>query len=238
MDRQTSTVAMGQQIHRLVRELTGRQDPYRELKDRFNELALSLMPEMRQLVAESDNQLETAVRLAIAGNIIDFGVNAAVEDSHLHESIEFALKVPLLGSIEKFAAALDAADSILYLADNTGEIVFDRLLVEQLENVTVAVRGGPVINDATMVDAEFAGLTDIVRVIDNGNDAPGTILADCSDEFQHEFERASLVIAKGQGNYESLIDSDKNIAFLLRAKCSVIAHNVGCDLGSFILRMR
>jgi uncharacterized protein with ATP-grasp and redox domains len=238
MDRGTSTVAMGQRIHRLVRELTGRSDPYRELKDRFNNLALSLMPEMRRLVAAADNPLETAVRLAIAGNIIDFGVNAAVEDSHLHESIEFALKVPLLGDIDVFAQAVSDAESILYLADNTGEIVFDSLLVEMLENVTVAVRGGPVINDATMCDAEVAGLTKITRVIDNGNDAPGTILDDCSPEFQQEFEKASLVIAKGQGNYESLIDNQKHIAFLLRAKCNVISHNIGCDLGSFVLRMR
>lgn len=238
MDMETSTVAMGQQIHRVVRELTGRKDPYRALKDKFNALALELMPELTQRVEQSDNPLETAVRLAIAGNIIDFGVNSEIDESHMHESIEFALHVPLNGDIDELSEAINKAESILYLADNTGEIVFDRLLVEQLPQgrVTVAVRGRPVINDATMHDAEIAGLTDIVEVIDNGDDAPGTILHSCSDSFQERFESASLIIAKGQGNYESLIDISKNIAFLLRAKCSVIADNTGCELGSFILR--
>jgi uncharacterized protein with ATP-grasp and redox domains len=240
MGLNTSTVAMGQQIHRLVRKLTGQIDPYRELKDKFNALALELMPELSQRVNESANPLETAVRLAIAGNIIDFGVNSKIDESHMHESIDFALKVPLQGDVAEFAKEIDAADTILYLADNTGEIVFDRLLIEQLplEKLTIAVRGRPVINDATMHDAKVAGLTELAPVIDNGDDAPGTILESCSADFCRQFESASLIIAKGQGNYESLIDSKKNIAFLLRAKCSVIAHNTGCELGSFILRMK
>ncbi|MCK4815836.1 DUF89 family protein, partial [bacterium] len=127
---------------------------------------------------------------------------------------------------------------ILYLADNAGEIVFDRLLIEQLpyEKITVVVKGKPVINDATMDDAEFAGLTEIVEVFDNGSDAPGTILQDCSQTFRDRFEDADLVIAKGQGNYETLSEVDKDIFFLLKVKCFIIARDIDCEVGEMILQ--
>jgi uncharacterized protein with ATP-grasp and redox domains len=239
MDVSVSTVAMGQQIHRLVRRLTGMEDPYRELKDRFNLLALKLLPELRQIVQDSVRPLDTAVHLAIAGNIIDFGVKSKVDDEHLHHSIRMALEAPLSGDITDFEQKVDAAENILYLADNAGEIVFDRLLIEQLpmERVTLAVRGRPVINDVTRHDAEVAGLTELVKVIDNGDDAPGTILGNCSTEFREHFDAADLVIAKGQGNYESLMGVEgSSIIFVLRAKCSVIADDIGCELGSFVIK--
>ena len=239
MDVATSTVAMGRRIHSLVRELTGKEDPYFELKEKFNRLALGLLPELRRLTEKSEDPLDTALHLAIAGNIIDFGVKSEVDDSHLHDSIEAALQAPLKGDASRLKALIEDAADILYLADNCGEIVFDRLLIEQLptEKVTVAVRGRPVINDATFHDAEMAGLPEIVEVIDNGYDAPGTILEECSPEFQAKFSAADLVIAKGQGNYESLMGRNKTIAFLLRAKCGVIADNIGCDLGGFVLKI-
>ena len=123
------------------------------------------------------------------------------------------------------------------LTDNAGEIVFDRLLIEQLpaENITVVVRGKPVINDAMMEDASIAGLPQIVEVINNGSDAPGTILESCSEKFRHRFEKADLIIAKGQGNYETLSDVDKNIFFLLKVKCPVIAEHLGCEIDAIIL---
>ena len=113
------------------------------------------------------------------------------------------------------------------------EIVFDRLLIEQLprEKVTLVVRGAPVSNDATMIDAEDTGLTKLLEVIDNGSDAPGTILDDCSHAFRERFDSADLIIAKGQGNYESLSEVEKDIYFLLKAKCPVIARDLGCEVG-------
>jgi len=110
--------------------------------------------------------------------------------------------------------------------------------VEQLPaaKVTVAVRGTPVINDATMADARVAGLTEIVEVIDNGSDAPGTILEDCSDLFRERFGNADLIIAKGQGNYETLSSSRGNVFFVLKAKCPVIAAHLGCRVGDLILK--
>ena len=135
------------------------------------------------------------------------------------------------------AEAAAKAERILYLADNAGEIVLDQLLIEQLprERITVAVRGAPVLNDATMEDARSTGLTKLVRVIDNGMDAPGTLLDLCSAEFVAAFQNADLIISKGQGNFESLIDHcGANIYFLFMAKCGLVADRVGCPLGSFV----
>jgi len=238
MDLRRSPPAMAQRIHRLIRDLTGRSDPYRQSKDRFNLLALELYTELEARVGRSGNPLETAVRLAIAGNVMDMGVNSRLAEHEVHEAIDEALKVPFDGDVETFGKAISRAKDILFVADNAGEIVFDRLLIEQLpvEKVTVAVRGFPVINDATMKDAEAAGLTALVEVIDNGSDAPGIILGDCSDEFRGRFDAADLIVAKGQGNYETLSDVDKDIFFILKAKCPVIARDLGCEVGSLVLR--
>ena len=238
MNLRQSPPAMAQRIHRLIRELTGQADPYREIKDRFNRLALDLYPQLKVQIEGSGDRLEMAVRLAIAGNVIDMGVNNHLTDEHIHEAIDHALKTPFDADLASFREAVSIAKNILYLADNAGEIVFDKLLIEQLplEKVTVAVKGLPIINDATMADAETAGLTELVEVIDNGSDAPGTILDDCSEAFRQRFDEADLVIAKGQGNYETLSDVDKDIFFILKAKCSVIARDLGCQVGSLILR--
>jgi len=239
LDMSQSPPLIGQQIHRLIRELVGKDDPYRKIKKRFNNLALKLYPELRKQIVDSNDRLETAIRLAIAGNIIDFGVNNSLEESHVKETISDSLSGYLdPKQIQGFKDAVNAAEKILYLADNAGEIVFDRLLIEQLpcEKVTVVVKGKPIINDATMEDAGVAGLTRIVEVIDNGSDAPGTIMESCSQEFRHRFTNADLIIAKGQGNYETLSDVNKSIFFILKAKCPVIARDLRCEVGEMILR--
>ena len=182
--------------------------------------------------------METAIRLVIAGNVIDFGVNSHLSETQVRESITYALSAPLEGNVEEFCSALSGVEHILYLADNAGEIVFDRLLIEQLPagKVTVAVKGFPAINDATLADAEAAGIHEVAEVIENGSDAPGTILDDCSESFRDRFDQADLVIAKGQGNYETLSEVDKDIYFLLKAKCPVIARDIGCQEGAMILK--
>lgn len=238
MDLSQSPPAMAQKIHRFIREMTGVDDPYLEVKNRFNELALQLYPNLKQQVEASIDPIETAVRLAIAGNIIDFGVNSAVEPSQVEQTIAESLTDPLdTGSLELFKDAISQAKDILYLGDNAGEIVFDRLLIEQLpfEKITFVVKGGPILNDAVMKDAQNVGLTDVVDVIDNGSDAPGTILNGCSEMFRRRFDDADLIIAKGQGNYETLSDVDKNIFFLVRPKCNVLARHLDCEIGSLVL---
>jgi uncharacterized protein with ATP-grasp and redox domains len=230
--------AIGQQIHRRIRELTGNLDPYRDLKKCHNRFAMELYDLLEPTVHSTEAPLETAVRLAIAGNIIDLGVKTLVSDSDIQKTINDSLTASFdRAMVEQLRSDAECAQNILYLVDNAGEIAFDRLLIEQLptEKITVVVKGKPVINDATMEDAEFVGLTDIVEVIDNGSDAPGTILETCSQNFRDRFEEADLVIAKGQGNYETLSDLDKNIFFILKAKCPVIARDIGCEIGDMIL---
>ncbi|AQQ71379.1 hypothetical protein SMSP2_01752 [Limihaloglobus sulfuriphilus] len=239
VDMTLSPPAIAQQIHRRIRSIVGSEDPYFEMKQRFNRLAMEIFSELESDIAESANPLETAMRLAIAGNIIDCGVKSSIPEKEIRKVINESLTADFeAGELDNFRRDVANAESILYLTDNAGEIVFDKLLIEQLptEKITVAVRGFPVINDATMEDAEFAGLTDMVKVIDNGSDGPGTILDTCSDEFLDCFNAASLVIAKGQGNYESLSDVDKDIFFILKVKCPVIASDIGCEVGKMILK--
>ena len=236
MNLRKSPPLMAQRIHRMIRQMTGDNDPYRDIKDRFNHFALELYPELKERIEQSREPLDTAIRLAIAGNIIDSGVIHHINETLVHNAIEHALTAPLAGDPEQFREAVSEAKDILYLADNAGEIVFDRLLIEQmpLEKITLAVKGSPVINDACLADARATGIADLVEVIDNGSDAPGTILAECSEGFKRRFENADLIIAKGQGNYETLSDVKKDIFFVLKAKCPVIAHHIGCEKGSLV----
>jgi len=237
MDLDTSPPVLGQAIHRSIREITGVRDAYRTAKDRWNRLALNLLPELSVRIESAADPMMMAARLAIAGNVIDMGVNSRITEADLNRALIQAMEEPLAGNWEEFAAIAADARTILYLADNAGEIVFDRLFIESLSpgRVIVAVRGAPVINDATMDDARTAGLLDIVEVMDNGSDAPGTVLEDCSPEFLNCFESADLIIAKGQGNYETLSDEQRNMAFLFKAKCPVIAAYVGIPVGTHVL---
>lgn len=238
MDMRMAPPAMGQQIHRLIRQCTGQGDPYRRVKDHFNRFAMDLYPDLMVRVERSSDPLATAVRLAIAGNVIDFGVNSTLSESALRETIERAMTDPLRGSVDGLRDAAAEADDILYLADNAGEIVFDRVLIETLptEKITVVVKAQPVINDATIEDARAAGLTDRVAVMDNGSDAPGTLLGECSETFRRRFREADMVIAKGQGNYETLSEAARPVFFILMAKCPVIAGHLGCEQGSLIVQ--
>ena len=238
LDMSQTPPVIAQKIHRLIRELIGNIDPYYEIKQSFNRLAMRVCDELKTSLEICEDPLEAAVRLAIAGNIIDLGVKASIKESDVEKILRDCLTADFENQeLEEFRSAVSGAEKILYLTDNAGEIVFDRLLIEQLgcEKITAAVRGGVIINDATMEDAEMVGLTDIVEVIDNGSDAPGTILETCSQAFLDRFADADLIIAKGQGNYETLSDVNKNIFFILKAKCSVIARDLGCEVGEMIL---
>ena len=224
----------GQEFHRWLRHTTGVPDPYRAAKDRFNMMALAMLPDLAAEIERAPDPFTLAVRLAIAGNLIDMGVNGDIPEGLVRQSLENALSEAFRGDIEELRQEIARADSILYLADNAGEIVFDRLLIQQLplDRVTLVVRGGPVINDATLIDARVAGLHDIVNVTDNGSDAPGTILPDCSHDFRERFARADLVIAKGQGNFETLSETVGNMFFLFKVKCSVVSGQVDLPIGT------
>jgi uncharacterized protein with ATP-grasp and redox domains len=238
-DARQTPPAIGQQIHRMIRQVTGNPDPYRQRKHDSNVLAMQLYPQLKDRIRSSNNPLETAVRLAIAGNIIDFGLYSSLEAADVTVAIDRALADGWdAGCLEEFTRAVTDASTILYIGDNAGEIIFDRLLVEELpqEKITFAVKAAPVLNDATRDDAEMTGLTGLVDVVENGSDAPGTILESCSADFRERFERSDLIITKGQGNYESLSGVDKDMFFILMAKCPVIAADLRCDTGQMILR--
>jgi hypothetical protein len=237
MDLDQSPPVVAQRIHRRVRELLGVEDPYREAKQRQNRMALAMLPELKTRVDSAADPWLMAMRLAIAGNVIDTGVQGDVSSDDVRQSIHQALRETFIGDAETLRQAAKKARRILYLADNAGEVVFDRLLIERLSpmRVTVAVRGAPVINDATLADARAAGLHKIVEVIDNGSDAPGTLLDDCSPEFCRRFDEADLILAKGQGNYETLCDHTHNVFFLFQAKCLVIADRLQTPLGTHMV---
>jgi uncharacterized protein with ATP-grasp and redox domains len=198
--------AIAQVVHRIIRDETGNTDPYRNVKSNFNKLALAMINKPECNINSADDPFSAAVRLAIAGNVIDCGAKTGLTENGVEKDMKTALSQGIIGDIDKLRNALESAKSVLYITDNAGEIVFDRPLIDYIgrDRVTVAVRGIPVLNDATMEDAEEAGLTEMVNVIDNGSDAPGTILSDCSQIFLQHFNNADLIIAKGQGNFESL----------------------------------
>lgn len=237
IDFTLSPPVIAERIYQRLKALTGVEDPYHALKDRFNRMALDILPSLAAKVDAAPKPLTMAARLAIAGNVIDLGANGGLTESDVLAAIENVLSEPFFGDLDKFEQALSKAERILYLADNSGEIVIDRLLIGQLrgKHLTLAVRGGAIINDATLADAQASGIHELCEVIDNGSGAPGTVLKECNQRFSETFKAADLIIAKGQGNYETLCDVAANIFFLFKVKCPVVASQIGLDMGTHAL---
>ena len=225
------------QVHALVRELTGKEDPYMKVKQESTEKALSLLPELRRIVAEADDPLDAAIRISIAGNIIDLGPSPEYD---LWEVVERVQKQPMaIDRMAELKAAIEKASSILYLGDNAGEAVFDKVLIEVLDKpVTYVVKGGPVLNDVTLQDALDAGLDEVAEIIDNGNQIIGTLVSAGSPAFLERFNNAELILSKGMGNYETLSTVDAPIYFLLQVKCVVVGADLGVPIGSVVVGMR
>jgi uncharacterized protein with ATP-grasp and redox domains len=237
LDWSASPPALAQRLHAFIRQAVGDPDPYAEVKVGLNQRAMGLFPTWGPRFHSAFPPLEAAVRLAIVGNVLDLGAKTQLSEEAVLAAFEEGLKAPLRGSVEALASAIRHARHILYLADNAGEIVFDRDLMAQLPigGFTVVVRGGPILNDATLADAEETGVTVLGDVMSNGSDAPGTLLEDCSGAFLARFAEADLVLAKGQGNFESLTSVEKPVFHLLKVKCGVVARALGCPRGSLVL---
>jgi len=224
-------------IHRILRNETG-IDPYKQVKETYNRIALDRLPALRRMAAGAADRLEGGVRIAIAGNVIDFGIYDSVD---LDRSLEESFLLPLSETdFRGFSQAVGSARRILYLCDNAGEIVFDRVLIEVLrdmgKDVTAAVKGSPVINDATIDDAHTVGLDECATLIDNGNDGIGTLLEECSSQFMDAYRSADLIISKGQANYETLVQNkDKRVFFLFKVKCPVVASILRRENGDIVL---
>jgi uncharacterized protein with ATP-grasp and redox domains len=218
-------------------ELSGVEDPYLEAKRLQNDYLLARLPALEARVRAAPDPLAAALRLSMAGNLIDLGVNPEVSAGDIDAAIEEAFALGLdRALVERFEAEVAGARRILFLADNSGEIVFDRLLLEALprEKIVVAVRGRPILNDVTLREAEQVGLLGRVEVVANGAGVPGTALAQCSEELRRLFDSADLVISKGQGNFETLFGLEKPIWFLFKIKCAVVQEALGEPLGSLV----
>jgi uncharacterized protein with ATP-grasp and redox domains len=225
----------GRVIYQKVSEITGIPDPYKEIKRESTEKALALYPSLKNEIEKEKDTLLTAIRIAIAGNVIDFGANS---NFNLEQEIDQILRKNFaICDYEKFKSQLNESDEILYIGDNAGECVFDRILIEEMKKpVTYVVRDVPVINDATYEDAIQAGIDKVATIISSGTDAPGTILGTCNAEFKKIYSNSKFIISKGQGNYEALSNEGRPIFFLLKLKCHVIANDIGVDKGDIVLK--
>lgn len=225
-------------LHNALYKYTQNPDPHKEGKKQSNDLVLGMYNNLKRKVVSSANPFDTALRLAIAGNIIDFAMGKNYDLPVTIEKVqtcEFAID-----HSKELQKAISEAKTLLYLGDNNGEIVFDKLFLETINhpNVYFAVRGAPVINDVTVHDAAYVGIDKVVKkVISNGYDAPSTILEHSSSEFKEVFEMADVIISKGQGNLEGLLyKTNKNVYFLLMVKCDVIADALHVKKGNFVVK--
>ncbi|MFZ0482045.1 MAG: ARMT1-like domain-containing protein [Desulfobacterales bacterium] len=225
----------GRLIYHKIKEITGNLDPYKKIKKESTQKALSLYPSLKNRLEKSKDRLLTAIRIAIAGNIIDFGANWNFDlENETYKVLEMNFAVC---DYNEFKNKLDKAPKILYIGDNAGECVFDRILIEEIKRpVTYVVRGMPIINDATHEDAVQAGIDGVATILSSGTDAPGTILETCSPEFNEVYKNSEFIISKGQGNYEALSKETRPIFFLLKTKCHVVADDIGVSNGDIVLK--
>jgi uncharacterized protein with ATP-grasp and redox domains len=229
-DLTLTPVELGHIAQQIVARETGIADPYREARTRSNADALALYPRLKQSVRSSEEPLQTAARIAIVGNIIDLGAYGDGYD--VEATLAQLLRSPFgRDDFARFRAAVERAETVLYLADNAGEIVFDRVLIEELsgKQTTVAVKGQPFINDAMLPDAQQVGLTDIARVIEVPI-YPGT-----TEQLTAAWEAADVIISKGHANYESYDEAEGPLFFLLLAKCDFVAKSAGVSKGEMVL---
>ncbi len=220
--------------YRILSQATGVADPYGAVKRECIREAQSFYPAVKEMVAGADDKLLAAVKAAIAGNVIDFGVSTDFDmRSRVNELMRQDLAINHLAELKR---RLAEARTVLYLADNAGETVFDRILIEGLDRpVQYAVRGGPIINDATIEDAVLSGLNGVARLVSSGCTTPGTIPALCSEGFEKSLRSAELIISKGQGNYEGLSEERLPVFFLLTAKCDAVARDLRVERGDLVL---
>jgi damage-control phosphatase, subfamily I len=221
-------------VHEELKKLTNHADPYKNVKDESIKKALEIYPSMKKLVEESDEQLKTAVELCIAGNVIDFG------PSNMHDieaSIDEVLHLKKQHfDFNSFQNEINNSKTILILGDNAGETVFDLILMQKMNHrIFYAVKSNPNLNDALLEDAINSGIGEAATIIENGSSMPGTDLPSCSQDFLNLFYSMDMIISKGQANFESLVNEDRRIFFLLKVKCKPLSRKYNLPLGEFVL---
>ncbi|MFX1393570.1 MAG: DUF89 domain-containing protein [Promethearchaeota archaeon] len=239
---------IGRKTYELIAETLGETDPYKTLKDRYNRLALEYYDKIKRVIDKAEDPLFEAIAVAAIGNTIDFGAH---HDMNLISDLEnFSPKDFKINDIAELKIKLEKINKskgqILILGDNAGEIVFDKLLIITLKKhypnleIIYSVRAGPIINDATIEDAEFAGITDIIKVI-KAPAAPGIELSIANEEFKKYFytDNDAIILSKGQGNFESLYGMEplfKEIYYLLKAKCPLMERIFNVKIGDLIFK--
>ena len=221
-------------IGRLHEEYFGKPFSFDELKKGYNAMMLGKEAEIRRKIGEASDPLALALRFAQIGNFIDFGAMDSVDDGKLMEFLEQAETLPLSeDTYAKFTENLKTAKKLVYMTDNCGEVVLDKLLLETIAGIaphvekTIIVRGEPVLNDATMEDALQVGIEACGKVIPNGTNIAGTYIPWLSAEAKQAMEEADLLISKGQGNFESLHGCGLNIYYLFLCKCQWFMERFG-----------
>lgn len=237
VDYSLPSTTINRGVKNIVCKISGLTDPFKPLKEEVNHKAFEYYKKYEKSVKEDKNAWQKAMRLAIAGNIIDFGPTHKFD---IEKKIEEVLQADFpIDDSEKLFEEIKKAKSILYIGDNTGEIVFDKLFLEVInhKNVTFVVREKPILNDSTMEDALWIGIDKLAKVITTGDDAPGVLLDSVSNEFMEYYNNADLIISKGQGNFEGLGHiTDKNLFFLFTIKCKLISEMLNVPIGKSIVK--
>lgn len=235
-DYRRPPTAMAREILKYASARTGVTDPYMKQKDESTRLAKMMLKRFMEETDHDFGDFETLVRLAIAGNIIDFGVNNSLNMDYASSVIGEAFRKRIdMDALRKAESAMNSAKRILYLLDNCGEAVFDSLLVKKYSGkITLSVKGLPILNDVTrreLKDSGFDGFP--AKVVDTGDCTPGVSLKDSSEEFLQAYRECDLIVSKGQGNFETLIDTDKPAVFLFMAKCGIVAEYLKTEKNTF-----
>jgi uncharacterized protein with ATP-grasp and redox domains len=211
------------------------KNPYKKIKEKNLDKAEKFIPYLSALLENSEDRIEWAVRIAAAGNIIDIGANPNF--NILDEINKISSDNIDLSELPNFKNDLENSNFILYIGDNYEEALFDKFLLDELKDkrVVFAVRSQPILNDITLIDARNLGIDKICEVIESGSNIAGTNIKECTNEFMELYRNADMIIAKGQGNYETLLNEERPIYFLFKVKCEVISQRCGRPVGKGVL---
>lgn len=235
-DYKQSPPVLGKDMHKIIREVLNNPDPYKEIKIKYNKMMMDQYSKFKSMIKAANDPFDMAMRLAIAGNVIDFGPKDQLD---FMDTIKRVIHSKLIiDDSSVLREELIKAKSLMYIGDNCGEIVFDKLFLEELNfpNVHYVVRESPVLNDITMEDAKIVGIDKLAKVITTGDNSPGAVWETTSDEFKKVFNNADIIISKGQGNLEGLLGVNQNIYFLLVIKCERVAKILKSPMGEYIVK--
>ena len=229
-------------VYEAMAKILHKKDIYDEIKELSTQKALALLPLLETKLKQSDDVFLTALKIAVAGNVIDLASEISFD---LDEELEKIFHTDFsIDDSKRLDSLLSDAKKVVVLGDNAGEHVFDKLFIQTLQTLYPQirfyyfVRGNPIINDVTLKEAKEIGFDEVCEVIDSGVDTPGFVYARANKKAQQLFDESDLVIAKGMGNYECLTPSHKSpIAFLLKVKCNVVASSLGKDVGDIIIKL-